>query len=125
MDGTFAPTTNAGYGIGHLAASRRAGQTARPIKMHTCSSGSISGIQTIYTIQVQGQLDASWAEWFEGMAIVHQVDRDGRPVTLLTGIVVDQAALRGILSRIWNLNLAVISVHRDHPAVPRAESICR
>ena len=60
-----------------------------------------------YEIQVQGRLDASWSHWFEGMTIAF---RDG--ITTLTGAVSDQAALRGILSKIWDLNLAVVSVNR-------------
>ena len=65
---------------------------------------------TCYRIQVQGQLDESWSQWFDGMAVAFE---DG--VTTLTGALADQAALRGVLDRIWDLNLAVISVNPITP----------
>lgn len=59
----------------------------------------------VYQIQVRGILDETWSDWFGGMMIT--VERD---VTTMTGAIPDQAALRGILDRIWDLNLALISV---------------
>jgi len=66
----------------------------------------------IYQIKVEEGLGESWSDWFNGMAITYESGSDGSPVTTLTGAVVDQAALHGILSRIWNLNLTLISVTR-------------
>lgn len=63
--------------------------------------------RAIYRIKVRGKLDEKWSHWFNGMALSF-----GDGVTLFTGIVVDQAELRGILSKIWDLNLQVISVIR-------------
>ena len=60
-----------------------------------------------YQITLQGRLDESWSEWLDGMMLVFE---DG--ITTLTGTVADQAALRGILSKIWDLNLTLISVSR-------------
>ncbi len=60
----------------------------------------------VYQIKVEGRLDESWSGWFNSMAIAFEGD-----TTTLTGAVVDQAALRGILSRLWDLNLALISVN--------------
>jgi hypothetical protein len=65
-----------------------------------------------YRISVEGRLDEDWSDWFSGMAITHERGSDGSPVTTLTGVVVDQAALRGTLEKIWNLSLALISVTR-------------
>ena len=65
----------------------------------------------VYQIKVQGRLDESWSSWFNSMTIAAEGD-----TTTLTGAVVDQAALRGILSRLWDLNLALISVNRIGPA---------
>ena len=63
----------------------------------------------MYQIQVQGTIDQRWTTWFAGMTIV----TDGRTsVTTLTGSVADQAALRGILTKLWDLNLDLIAVHR-------------
>ena len=64
----------------------------------------------IYQIKVQGNIDPSWSEWFSGMEIRGEIGKDQIPVTTLTGPVVDQACLRAIITRIWNLNLALISV---------------
>ena len=65
-----------------------------------------------YHIVVQGELDGDWSEWLGGMAVTYESRGDDTGVTTLTGTVTDQAALRGILSRIWDLNLTVVSVDR-------------
>ncbi len=64
-----------------------------------------------YRIVVQGRLDDSWSDWLSGMSVSVDQTRDGVSVTTLTGPVVDQAALRGILNRLWDLNLTLISVN--------------
>jgi hypothetical protein len=69
------------------------------------------GRPLVYQIVVQGPLDDSWANWFSGVSITHTYQRDGTPVTVLTGPIADQAALRGLLTSLWNLNLAVLSVN--------------
>ena len=66
--------------------------------------------ERIYQIVVQGNLDPSWSDWFSGMTIAFTVGSDGTLTTTLTGTVADQAALRGILSKLWDLNLALLSV---------------
>jgi hypothetical protein len=63
------------------------------------------GERNSYRIQVQGQLDEDWSEWFDGLAITVEGS-----VSTLTAADLDQAALRGILCRIWDLNLVLISV---------------
>jgi hypothetical protein len=67
---------------------------------------------TAYQIKVQGRLDESWSGWFNGMTITFESGSDGSSITTLTGPVLDQAALRGVLSKIWDLNLTLISVTR-------------
>ena len=64
----------------------------------------------VYQIKVQGRLDESWSGWFNSMAITFE----GNTTTLI-GAVPDQAALRGILSRLWDLNLVLISVNQIEP----------
>jgi hypothetical protein len=59
-----------------------------------------------YEIRVEGHLDRSWRDWFGGMAMRHEPNGD----TLLRGPVEDQAALHGILARLRNLNLKLISI---------------
>jgi len=62
-----------------------------------------------YQIKVPGHLDESWSEWAGGMTITVESEGDGPPVTILTGTV-DQAALQGLLRRLYALGLPLISV---------------
>ncbi|MBN1583674.1 MAG: hypothetical protein JXA89_23410 [Anaerolineae bacterium] len=64
--------------------------------------------QTFYEIRIEGHLSSSWSSWFEGMDIDHQANGE----TVLCGPVVDQAALHGILMRIRDLGLPLVSVNR-------------
>jgi hypothetical protein len=66
----------------------------------------------MYQIKVQGRLDERWTRWFNGLRLTFERGGDGASITTLTGVVADQSALRGILSRIWDLNLTVISIPR-------------
>ncbi len=61
-----------------------------------------------YQIRVEGQLNSHWSHWFEGMTI----DYDGN-TTILTGPVADQSHLHGMLHRIRDLNLTLISVNQQ------------
>jgi membrane protease YdiL (CAAX protease family) len=61
-----------------------------------------------YKIEIKGHMDPEWADWFNGMQITHEDDG----TTTLIGAVADQAALQGILKKISNLNLALISVNK-------------
>ena len=61
-----------------------------------------------YEIKVPGQLDESWTEWDGGMTASIDCEEDGSPVTILTGAV-DQAALHGMLRRLYSLDLPLIS----------------
>jgi hypothetical protein len=63
----------------------------------------------IYEIRVQGQLAANWSDWFDGLAIHNNSSGE----TTLSGPVVDQAALFGVLTKIHALNLTLISVNRS------------
>jgi hypothetical protein len=72
-----------------------------------------SDCPVIYQITVQGYLDKSRADWFDGMDIEPQVDADGRSVTKLTGKVVDQAALHGLLRKLYDLGLSLLSIKRN------------
>lgn len=61
-----------------------------------------------YVIRVKYHLDLLWEQWFEGMTIEHT--EDGQ--TILSGAVVDQSALHGLLEKVRNLNLTLISVQK-------------
>lgn len=68
----------------------------------------------VYQISVRGRLNDRWTAWFSGMAISCEDGPDGATCTL-TGKIVDQPALRGILERIWDLNLTLISLNLVTP----------
>ncbi|MES0351016.1 MAG: hypothetical protein ABUK19_09880 [Desulfobacteria bacterium] len=63
-----------------------------------------------YQIKVPGHLDESWSDWAGGMTIAVESEGDGPPVTTLTGTL-DQAALQGLLRRLYSLGLPLISVN--------------
>lgn len=64
-----------------------------------------------YEIKVKGYLDSHWSEWFDDLTMTY--DECGH--TLLSGPVTDQAALHGLLNKIRDMNLALISVNRIEP----------
>ncbi len=64
-----------------------------------------------YEIRIKGQLDPTWGDWFPGLVIMPQENGD----TLLAGPVVDQAALHGLLRRVRDLGLPLVSVNRVEP----------
>lgn len=64
-----------------------------------------------YEIRVEGHLSDRWSDWFAGLEIYH--DRDGE--TSLNGLLVDQAALFGVLNKVHGLNLTLVSVSRLSP----------
>ena len=57
-------------------------------------------------IRVKGQIDQHWTDWFDGLTITHTEDGD----TLLAGSVADQAALYGVVSKLRDLSLHLLSV---------------
>jgi hypothetical protein len=64
-----------------------------------------------YQIKVPGHLDERWSEWAEGMTITVENVDDGPPVTTLTGVITDQAALQGLLRRLYSVGLPLIAVN--------------
>jgi hypothetical protein len=67
---------------------------------------------SIYQIRIAGLLDSSWSEWFDGLAISYSAE----DTTILTGPLPDQAALHGVLNKIRDLGLTLISVSVE-PAI--------
>ena len=64
--------------------------------------------RTVYQIRIKGHLDSEWADWFGGLTIT--LEDNGN--TLLTGPVVDQAALHGLLKKVRDLGMPLVSVNR-------------
>ena len=71
-----------------------------------------------YQITVFGKVDPSWSEWFGNLKVTTSVDKDGFPITRLSGALPDQGALRGVLNKLWDLNLSLLSV-KCNPHSPR------
>jgi hypothetical protein len=68
----------------------------------------------VYEIVIEGHLSGQWSDWFDGLTI--QSEPTGE--TKLTGLLCDQAALYGVLARIHDLNLVLVSVFRiANPAI--------
>jgi hypothetical protein len=69
-----------------------------------------------YQIQIQGELGPRWLHWFDDLAVTVGANDDGTIITSLTSPALDQAGLRGILNKLWDLNLTLLSVNRTGPA---------
>jgi len=69
-------------------------------------------VPLVYEIRVEGHLGNRWSDWFEGLVIRNDPDSE----TTITGELADQAALFGVLNKIHDLNLILVSVNRI-PAV--------
>ena len=67
-----------------------------------------------YEIRLQGRLDQRWSAWFDGMTLTTSPDPAGA-VTILRGQVVDQAALHGLLARLRDIGLPLLSITRVEP----------
>ena len=66
----------------------------------------------VYQIRLKGQLGSEWADWFDGLTIT--LEEDGH--TLLTGLVVDQAVLHGLLKKVRDLGMPLVSVSSVEPS---------
>jgi hypothetical protein len=73
---------------------------------------------TIYQIRVKGHLDDGWSDWFGGLSIMLEPNGD----TLLTGPVVDQCALYGLLKKVHDLALPLVSVNVVESKTPNPSS---
>jgi hypothetical protein len=62
----------------------------------------------VYEIRLKGQIDQRWAAWFDGLTVTNT----GGDETVLVGPVIDQTALHGLLAKVRDLNLPLISVRR-------------
>ena len=75
------------------------------------NSNSDANQPLVYQIRIKGHLGRGWTDWFEGLTIT--LEEDGN--TLLTGPVLDQAALHGSLKKVRDLSLPLLSVNSIEP----------
>ena len=75
------------------------------------NSGSEKAQPLVYQIRIQGHLGRQWTDWFGGLTITLEDNGD----TLLTGPVVDQAALHGLLKKVRDVGMPLVSVNRGKP----------
>ena len=73
----------------------------------------------VYQIRIKGHLGQQWVDWFEGLIIT--LEEDGN--TLLSGPVIDQAALHGLLKKIRDLGMPLLSVNSDGPGAPHPSEV--
>lgn len=71
-------------------------------------------MDSLFEIRLEGHLDSHWVDWFEGMTLSPQPDG----TTLLSGAVVDQSALQGVLRRVGDLGMTLISVNVTSAPMP-------
>lgn len=67
-----------------------------------------------YEIRLTGHLDARWATWFDGLTVTHESDG----TTVLSGPIADQAALHGVIQRVRDLGLPLVSVSQVETVQP-------
>ena len=77
------------------------------------------GQPTVYQIRIKGHLGSQWAEWFDGMTVTQESNGE----TLLTGSVVDQAALHGLLKKLRDLGMLLLSVNSVKPGQTQASDV--
>jgi len=72
-----------------------------------------------YEIRLKGHLESRWAAWFDGLSLTNESDG----TTIISGPVVDQAALHGLLQKVRDLGLPLVSVTQVEPDQPNAPII--
>ena len=76
-------------------------------------------VKMIYQIRIKGHLGHQWTDWFEGLTIT--LEENGE--TLLTGPVIDDAALHGLLKKVRDLGMPLLSVNRVEPGQADASDV--
>ena len=87
------------------------GHTRERVMSNEINSGSDLGQPLVYQIRIKGHLGREWTDWFGGLIIT--LEDNGE--TLLTGPVVDQAALYGLLKKVRDVGMPLLSVNRGTP----------
>src|SRR6266516_1422916 len=102
-----------------VAQTEMTGHTRDRVMSNEINSGSEKAQPLVYQIRIQGQLGREWTDWFGGLTI--RLTDNGE--TLLTGPVVDQAALHGLLRKVRDLGVPLLSVSRVKPGEAEASDV--
>ena len=90
-----------------------------PRNAHEVSAQHHPSQPTVYRIRINGHLGHQWTDWFEGLTITQEDNGD----TLLSGPVVDQAVLYGLLRKVRDLGMPLVSVNHVTPGREEASDI--
>jgi hypothetical protein len=102
-----------------VAQTEMSGHTRDRVMSNEINSGSGPGQPLVYQIRIKGQLGREWTDWFGGLTI--RLTDNGE--TLLTGPVVDQAALHGLLRKVRDLGVPLLSVSCVEPGLAEAPDV--
>jgi hypothetical protein len=102
-----------------VAQTEMTGHTRDRVMSNEINSGSEKAQPLVYQIRIQGHLGREWTDWFGGLTIT--LEDNGE--TLLTGPVVDQAALHGLLRKVRDLGVPLLSVSRVEPGQAEAPDV--
>jgi hypothetical protein len=83
------------------------------VMTNICNLGTDPSHSLVYEIRIKGHLGREWTDWFEGLTITLEVNGE----TLLTGPLADQAALHGVLKKVRDLGMPLLSVGRVRPGL--------
>jgi len=75
-------------------------------------AGQDTSKKSIYQIKVSGIFDIRWRSWLNNMEQTTEFDTNGNPITVLEGPIGDQSELRGLMIKIWDLNMALNSINK-------------
>jgi|SRR5216683_3018796 len=102
-----------------VAQTEMTGHTRGRVMSNEINSGSEKAQPLVYQIRIKGHLGREWTNWFGGLTIT--LEDNGE--TLLTGPVVDQAALHGLLRKVRDLGVPLLSVSRVEPGQAEASDV--
>ncbi len=105
----------------HVAQAEMTATRGTKDMLHESNSSHEKAEPLIYQIRIKGHLDRKWADWFAGLSITSQASGE----TLLTGPVLDQAMLYGLLRKVRDVGLPLVAVMQAEPEqaeVPDAKS---